>query len=156
MAIRAFLAGDYRRVVAAVTLVCADAANAEDAVQEALKRAWERGRSGETIDSPTSWIAVVAMNLARSGLRRRLAERRAMDRLVLPSMQEPSDDTIEVARAVQGLPLRERQAVVLHYYMGMKIEEIATALAITDGAVKNALFRGRRSLAKMIDDEVTA
>ena len=143
-------------MVAAVTLVWADAANAEDAVQEALKRAWERGRSGEVIESPSAWIAVVAMNLARSGLRRRLAERRAMDRLVPPEAEEPSDDTIEVTRAVRTLPKRERQAVVLHYFMGMKLAEIATALGISEGAVKNALFRGRRSLAKLIDNEVIA
>jgi RNA polymerase sigma-70 factor (ECF subfamily) len=153
MAIRAFLANDYRRVVAAVTLVCADAAHAEDAVQEALKRAWERDRSGEVIESPAAWIAVVAMNQARSGLRRRLTERKAMDRLVPSLAGPPSEDTIDVARAVRTLPRRERQAVVLHYFMGLKIQEIAMAL---EGTVKNALFRARRSLAKIIDNEVTA
>jgi RNA polymerase sigma-70 factor, ECF subfamily len=157
MAVRAFLANDYRRVVAAVTLVCADAANAEDAVQEALKRAWERGRSGEVIDRPTAWVAVVAMNLARSGLRRRLAERKAMDRLSTPlGSDPPSADTIDVVRAIRTLPKRQRQAIVLHYFVEMTIPEIAMALGISEGTVKNALFRARRSLAKIIDNEVTA
>jgi len=157
MAIRAFLANDYRRVVAAVTLVCADAANAEDAVQEALKRAWERGRSGEVIDNPSAWVAVVAMNLARSGLRRRLAERKAMDRLSTPVGSEPpSAETIDVVRAVRTLPRRQRQAIVLHYFMGMTIQEIAMTLELGEGTVKNSLFRARRSLAKIIDNEVNA
>jgi RNA polymerase sigma-70 factor (ECF subfamily) len=157
MAIRAFLANDYRRVVAAVTLVCADAANAEDAVQEALKRAWERGRSGEVIERPTSWVAVVAMNIARSGLRRRLAERKAVDRLSTPVGSEPpSADTIDIVRAVRTLPKRQRQAIILHYFMAMTIQEVAMALEISEGTVKNSLFRARRSLAKIIDNEVTA
>ncbi len=155
-AIRAFLARDYQRVVAAVALACGDTTYAEDAVREALKRAWERGRSGEVVESPPAWIAVVAMNLARSGLRRRLAERRATDRLLPAQAGMLSDDTIEVADAVRTLPLRERQSVVLHYYLQMKIGEIASALGISEGAVKNALFRARRSLAKLIDNEVTA
>ena len=157
MAVRAFLANDYRRVVAAVTLVCADAANAEDAVQEALKRAWERGRSGEVIDKPSAWVAVVAMNLARSGLRRRLAERKAMDSLSTPVGSEPpSAETIDVVRAVGTLPRRQRQAIVLHYFMGMTIQEIAMTLELGEGTVKNSLFRARRSLAKIIDNEVNA
>ena len=48
--VREFLAADYPRMVAAVALVAGSRAAAEDAVAEALARAWERSERGETID----------------------------------------------------------------------------------------------------------
>jgi DNA-directed RNA polymerase specialized sigma24 family protein len=70
-----FLASDYRRLVAGLSLLAGRAA-AEDAVQEGLCRAWERSLRGERIESLPSWVAVVATNLLRSRVRRLLAERR--------------------------------------------------------------------------------
>ncbi len=152
--IQRFLTGDYARVVAAVTLACGSQASAEDAVQEALRRAWERGQRGEALDSPTAWIAVVAMNLAKSGLRRKLAERRALDRLAPRAGSDLSEDTMEVMAAVRKLPRREREAIVLHYWLDMPIEDIGKQLGVTSGAVKNSLFRARRSLEKALTEEV--
>ncbi|TMK96344.1 MAG: SigE family RNA polymerase sigma factor, partial [Actinobacteria bacterium] len=62
--IRGFLATDYPRLVAAVSLACGSRAAAEDAVQEALARAWERG---EHIEALRAWVMKVAINLVRSG-----------------------------------------------------------------------------------------
>jgi DNA-directed RNA polymerase specialized sigma24 family protein len=66
MAIQEFLHTEYPRLVAAIALVCQSRPAAEDAVQEALVRAWERGEVG----SLPAWVSAVAMNLARSSLRR--------------------------------------------------------------------------------------
>lgn len=141
-------------MVAAVTFVVGSRANAEDAVQDALRRGWERSEAGEGFDSPTAWIAVVAMNLARSGERRKMAERRAFERMVLPQPKVLSDDTIEVASAVRKLPTRQRQVLVLHYWLDLPVQEIAQRLRISEGTVKNALFRGRRTLGKSLKEEV--
>src|SRR6266508_239786 len=83
--IRTFLATDYPRLVAAVSLACGSRAAAEDAVQEALARAWERSERGEHIDSLRAWVMKVAINLVRSGFRRKLAERRAREPLRAPA-----------------------------------------------------------------------
>jgi RNA polymerase sigma-70 factor (ECF subfamily) len=79
--IGAFLATDYPRIVGAVALVAGSRAAAEDAVQEALARAWERAERGERIDSLPAWVTRVAVNLSRSGFRRLRAELRARERL---------------------------------------------------------------------------
>ena len=50
-------------------------------MQEALLRAWERSEKGDEIDSLDGWVTTVALNLARSGLRRMRSERRARARL---------------------------------------------------------------------------
>lgn len=59
--IRELLRTDYGRLVNAVALVSGSFAAAEDAVQEAIVRAWT---SRESIESPAAWVAVVAMNLS--------------------------------------------------------------------------------------------
>ena len=79
--IRAFLDGEYAQVVATVALVCGSDATAEDSVQEALAHAWERLDRGDGIDRLAAWVTTVALNLARSQMRRWRSERRARDRL---------------------------------------------------------------------------
>ena len=79
--VRLFLRDGYARLVGAVALVTGDLTSAEDAVQEAIVRAWERSDRGEQIVALDRWVAAVAMNLSRSGLRRLRVERLARPRL---------------------------------------------------------------------------
>src|SRR5213592_3310579 len=98
-AIREFLTGAYPRVVAAVALVERSRATAEDAVAEALARAWERSERGERIDSLTAWVTRVALNLSKSRLRRVRAESRARDRADVRAFAgEPAEERLDVER----------------------------------------------------------
>ena len=63
VALREFLHTDYPRLVAAVALASGSRPAAEDAVQEALLRAWERSEKGEDIESLNAWVTTVALNL---------------------------------------------------------------------------------------------
>jgi DNA-directed RNA polymerase specialized sigma24 family protein len=56
VAIREFLHTAYPRLVAAVALACQSRPAAEDAVQEALLRAWERSEKGQELDSLEAWV----------------------------------------------------------------------------------------------------
>ena len=158
------MAEDHPRLVRALTLACGDPQVAEDAVQEALVRACERLERGEQITSLAGWIAVVAMNDARSTYRRRAAERRARERIeqrVLHASSAIGDSTADpVVRALDHderaaalqlailqLPTRQREVTVLHYYLHHDVRTIAELLDVTPGAVKNALFNARASLA---------
>jgi RNA polymerase sigma-70 factor (ECF subfamily) len=150
--IRGFLERDYPRVVNAVALASGSYPAAEDAVQEALVRAWMRSERGERIDSLPSWVAAVALNLTRSGWRRAGAERRARRRLagggaVAPP---PGEDHVEVARALAALPRREREVAVLRYLLAFDTKETASALAIGEGTVKSSLSRARAHLAEAL------
>ena len=148
IALREFLHSAYPRLVAGVALVFGSRPTAEDAVQEALLRAWERSEKGEEIESLNAWVTTVAMNLARSGLRRLRSERRARARLRGPAAGEPAgSDRIDVERALSSLPRRQREAVVLRYYLQMDTREVAGALGINEGTVKSTLSRARAALA---------
>jgi RNA polymerase sigma-70 factor (ECF subfamily) len=153
--IREFLETTYPRLVAAVAFVAGSHEAAEDAVQEALVRAWERPAGAERIDSLAAWVTRVSLNLSKSRLRRVRAEARARERLV--SMRESESPRLgsrtDVERALRRLPRRQREVTVLRYYLGMDVGEIAEALGVSEGTVKTQLFRARRALAGMLGDE---
>jgi RNA polymerase sigma-70 factor, ECF subfamily len=157
--IREFLAGDYARLVAGLSFLAGSYANAEEAVQEALARAWERSERGEHIQSLTGWVAVVATNRVRSSVRRFLVDRRARRRMepgvedhVLRQPDE-ADERVDVERAIAQLTRRQREVVVLFYFADRSVREIADALSTTEGAIKSALHRARESIARSLAQE---
>jgi RNA polymerase sigma-70 factor, ECF subfamily len=148
VAIREFLHTSYPRLVAAVALTSGSRPAAEDAVQEALLRAWERSEKGDEIDSLEGWVTTVALNLVRSSLRRMRSERRARTRLHSPALGEPpTADRVDVDRALAALPGRQREVAVLRYYLQLDTREVAAALEVSEGTVKSTLSRARASLA---------
>jgi RNA polymerase sigma-70 factor, ECF subfamily len=150
VALREFLHTSYPRLVAAVALVCGSRPAAEDAVQEALLRAWERSEKGEEIESLDGWVRTVALNLARSGLRRLRAEARARSRMRGAASDEPSANHVDLEQALSTLSRRQREAVVLRYYLQLDTREVAAALQINEGTVKSTLFRARAMLANAL------
>ena len=153
-AIREFLTGPYPRVVAAVALVEGSRASAEDAVAEALARAWERSERGERIDSLPAWVTRVALNLSKSRLRRVRAESRARERSGAPGrLGEPDEERLDVERALSRLPRRQRQATVLRYYLGFDVAETARVLGVSEGTIKTTLHRARHTMAAALGEE---
>jgi RNA polymerase sigma-70 factor, ECF subfamily len=151
VAIREFLHTSYPRLVAAVALTSGSRSAAEDAVQEALLRAWERSEKGDEIDSLEAWVTTVALNLARSGLRRIRSERRARARLTTSTVGvPPTADRVDVDRALASLPRRQREVAVLRYYLQLDTREVASALQLDEGTVKSTLFRARAALASAL------
>ena len=142
-------------MVAGVALACGSYAVAEDAVQEAVARAWERSERGERIASPKAWVTTVAMNLARSYFRRVLAERRARGRLAdRVASTAPLDGSarVDLERALAALPRRQREATVLRYYLDLDVREVAAVLRVNEGTAKTTLHRARRALARALGD----
>jgi RNA polymerase sigma factor (sigma-70 family) len=154
--IRGFLQSDYGRLVNAMALLCGSFPAAEDAVQEALGRAWELTERGGHLESLPAWVAAVSRNLLRDRFRRLLAERRARSRMP-PSEPEPdlsgvssAERRADVAQALAGLPRRLREVAVFRYYLDLSIAEIATALSIPEGTAKSTLYRARRQLSRVL------
>jgi RNA polymerase sigma-70 factor (ECF subfamily) len=156
--IRAFVAAEYRQVVATVALVCGSTATAEDSVQEALARAWEHTARGKDIERLGAWVTTVALNLARSQMRRWRSERRARTKLgaLRPEVHDvtgATGDAYAVRQALRDLPRRQREVTALRYYLGLDVRAIAEHLGIAEGTVKAMLFRARQSLAIALGDD---
>lgn len=143
-------------MVNAMALVGGSFAAAEDAVQEALGRAWEAAERGRHIESLTAWVTVVARNLLRDRFRRLRVERRARGRMHA-GPEGPGPEAVErrtdLSRALAGLPRRQREVAVFRYYLDLEVSEIAAALGIPEGTVKSGLHRARRSLARALGED---
>lgn len=128
-----------------------DRTAAEDLVQEAfirLARSLHRVREPERI---TAYLRSIVLNLARDHNRRGLVSLRHQ----LPSDPEPPsvedqitvrDDQRQVIDALRELPVQQRNALVLRYYLDLGISEIAGTMGISPNSVKTHLKRGLRSL----------
>lgn len=125
-------------------------------MQEALARAWERSERGEEIRSLGAWVTTSALNLARNSARRVRFEavlRRRLRRS--PHAPAPTGDRIDLGRALAGLPGRQREVTVLHYYLDLDVRTIAVTLGVHEGTVKTSLHRARRALAAELGADET-
>jgi RNA polymerase sigma-70 factor (ECF subfamily) len=156
--IQDFIDHEYQQVVATVQLVCGSRVEAEEAVQEALARAWEQRARDRVLDRPAAWVTTVALNVARSRLRHLKVERDARRRLAVdPRVDDAataSADAQIVRDALRTLPRRQREVTVLRYYGGLTVAEIASWLDTSEGNVKAMLFRARASLAKALGSAI--
>lgn len=146
-----FLDDHYQRVVGSVSMITGDRSNAEDAVQDAIVKAWNR--RDEPIDRLVAWITVVASNEAKSGRRREAAKQRATDRLTdqATTGEQPPLFDEELSAALRDLPIRERQAAVLFYVFDLAVTDVASAMSVSEGTIKTLLSRARGHLADALD-----
>ncbi|MDA8341618.1 MAG: sigma-70 family RNA polymerase sigma factor [Actinomycetota bacterium] len=153
-----FVRGEYPVLVAALGLVCGSRPAAEDAVQEALARAVVAERRGKHIESLPAWVRVVALNLLRNRWRSLARERVALHRLGRSAAadgdgERAREDLLDLRNGIAGLPRRQREAVALHYRLGLNVAETAVAMGVTDGTVKTLLSRARQVLATAVGDQ---
>lgn len=149
-----FYVEHYRSVVTLVYTLTGSRNGAEDIAQEAFLRTHRSWPEVGGYDRPDAWVRVVAMNLARSRLRRLGAEARALGRVAglaptrFPEL-EPHNERFW--QAVRDLPRRQREVVALHYLEDRSIADVAAILGIAESSVKNSLAQGRRTLARTLE-----
>ena len=127
-------------------------ADAEDAVQQALLRAWHMRRKARP-GLEKAWVMRIVINESITLLRQR---RRSLPVADFP-MQTTSAHEEEAAlhAAIHALPEPLRTPLLLKYMEGMTEKEVAAALRISLTAVKNRLFRARKALQKQLNEEVS-
>ena len=99
-----------------------------------------------------SWLFTITINKCRSHIRRQWVRRRFLTRFVqrvdpLPSSRE-NDGALQetLSRALQSLPARYREPIVLHYLEGLSVEQIGQVLTLSSNAVHVRLNRARQRL----------
>ncbi|MEU8241699.1 SigE family RNA polymerase sigma factor [Actinoplanes missouriensis] len=144
----AFYRDTSRRLTRYAFGLTGDAGAAQDLVQEAYARAWQRWRRVSGYEDPEAWLRLVVNRLSTDRWRR-VFRRRAHDaaQAPLPPAPPPSENTVLLVRAMRDLPPAHRQALVLHYLMDRTIAEIAAETGASTGTVKSWLSRGRAGLA---------
>lgn len=141
-----FCIQEYPVVYRACFAFCSDRELAEDATQEAFSRAWARWKRLESESWAGAWVTTTAMNLCRRMGKRR--DQTASTDAVAGSTVSggPHGEGLHVTLAVSRLPIRQRQVVLLFYFAGYRVHEIARVLQLSEGTVGTHLFRARRKL----------
>jgi RNA polymerase sigma factor (sigma-70 family) len=149
--LRALFDAHYLPMVRLATVVLGHNAAAEDVVQQAfmtLDRMLPTLRAGAEV----AYLRVSVMNGCRSHARASHARKRRPVIVREGEPPVPEDEVIRddqhrrVLEAIDRLPYRQRQCVILRYYAGLHDPEIATALGLSLGSAKTHLRRGQKAL----------
>jgi RNA polymerase sigma-70 factor, ECF subfamily len=121
---------------------------AQDVLQEAYARAWQRWSRVSGLEEPRAWVRTVAWRLAVSQFRRR----KVADRFLVGLRRRPADVPTpehgwDLDEALRQLNPVYRQALVLHDLYGFTMEQIAAECGVAVGTVKSRLSRGRAAVA---------
>ncbi|SCL61293.1 RNA polymerase sigma factor [Micromonospora chersina] len=146
-----FYRGSRQRLLGFVYVLTGNRAEAQDAVQEAYIKAWQRWSTVRGYDDPEAWVRVVASRIAVSRWRSLRSRARAYLRHgAEESFPAPTTDTVEVVAALRRLPEEQRTAIALYYLLGMPVAEVARQTEAPVGTVKARLSRGRTALAGLL------
>jgi RNA polymerase sigma factor (sigma-70 family) len=158
-AVQALLARKLPRMLALARRMLGDAQEAEDVAQETFLKAWKAAASWAPGKARfDTWLHRVALNLCYDRLRRRRETVVAEP----PERPDPAPGAeagliaawreLRVEAALQALPARQREAVVLHHYQALSNIEAAALMKISVDALESLLSRGRRALKLALAD----
>ena len=123
-------------------------ADAEDAVSEALLRAWENLDRLKKPESFKAWIMQITANEARKIYRH--TRRVSCVESVGETAADFAGESHELWDAVMKLEEGYRAVIILYFYERLSVKEIGRALHIAEGTVKSRLSRGKRQLKEML------
>lgn len=124
-------------------------ADCADALQDALLRAWRNLDSLKNEQAFRGWMARIVINCSKDILRKRKFRTVALDE----TMAAPAAEDLPLAEAIASLAEGLRLPITLYYMEGMSVQEVAQAMRLPQGTVKNRLFRGRKQLAEFLQEE---
>jgi RNA polymerase sigma-70 factor, ECF subfamily len=154
----------YRRVYRIALAYLRNPDDALDVVQETFVKAFEHAARWNAGSEVGPWLTRIAVNQSIDRYRREKKRRQTMEPLeegdhdqrlgsveVSPELQAHGHELgARIARALGGLPERQRAVFVLRHYEERSLEEIATVLGIRLGTVKSSLFRATHELRRRL------
>jgi RNA polymerase sigma-70 factor (sigma-E family) len=138
----------YRHAYRVAFRICGSDSDAKDLAQDVLVRAFGRWGQVGSYSDPSTWVARVVTNLAFDQWRRR----RLLRRLPVARHEESvRHDHVELYLALDSLPRRQRQVVVLRYLADQSEAATAQVMGCSVGAVKQHASRGLKALRARLD-----
>ena len=142
-----------------------DRAAAEDVVQDAFLGLYRRWDALPDTSTPLPYLRASVVNGCRTAMRRRsrlklwlpdAATEDAAPELWSESAEARvllSEEQRAVAAALRKLPRRQREALVLRYYLDLSIDEVAHAMGVAPGTVKSATHRGLAAVGRILKEQ---
>lgn len=158
-AVSALFLAHHRRLVGLASLLVDDVEGAEDVVQDAFAGLYRRWRQLRDPDAAIAYLNRAVVNGGRDALRRGRRVNALIPRIVpspegLASAEHDvieHDDADRLWQAITKLPPRQRQVLVLRYYLNHSEAEIAETLEVSRGSVKKHASRGLAALARCME-----
>lgn len=123
-------------------------ADSEDVVAESICKAWEKRYSLKNPAKLRNWMLRITINLAKN-----MVSLRNRTKLVEDCQEYSNNETEDhknIWESVRELKEKERTVIILYYYRGFSVKEIAQILRIPEGTVKSRLSKARNNLKKLM------
>src|SRR4051812_38512354 len=148
--------GSISKLYAIARLILRDTERAEDAVQETLVAAWRQLSSLRDPDRFDAWVRRLLVRacyreVARSNQQVRIAAELSPIATAIADPGVALADRDQLERGFCRLTPEQRALVVLHYYLGLPMQETAEILGLPVGTVKSRLFRTTQQLRASLD-----
>ncbi len=146
----------YRSLVRLAAMLVRDTPTAEEVVQDAfvaMRGGWHRLEDTETA---LAYLRQAVVNKSRSVLRHRMVVEKNLQNAPpdMPSAEHGAFALLErsaVVAVLRNLPERQREAIVLRYYLDLSEADIAATMGISLGAVKSHTVRGVAALRAALE-----
>jgi RNA polymerase sigma-70 factor, ECF subfamily len=142
----------YPRLAGWVRRLVDDDETAHEIASEAFTRLLARWTG---LDNPQSYLYMIATNLVRDHWRKTGRERKAIRTMTAGAPSDPAyhpAQDVDVRALIEGLPAKQRDAFLLHYYGGFGVREVAGLLGRPEGTVKADLYHARARLKAALGD----
>jgi RNA polymerase sigma-70 factor (ECF subfamily) len=154
-------AASVDRLFAVASRVLRDQAAAEDAVQEALLRAWRDLRVLRDPERWDAWLYRLLLNACRDEQRRRRRKpvavlAQAVDHASVNDHTDAVARRDELERGLSHLTVEHRMALAMHFFLDMRPGEIADLLGIPEGTAVSRIHYGSRALRAAVEADVRA
>ena len=150
----AFFGEHYESVFRGLSVAFRDPLLAEEAAQEAFTRAYTRWERVHAMERPAGWVYVVAIRVARRRRRDVLGDSTGRPASAERDLAVEVVDRVTLQAAIERLPDRQRVALVLRYYAGLPLADVAAAMGCALGTVKSTLHAAHTRLALDLDDDI--
>lgn len=133
---------------------------AEDVTQEVMIKVWKKAYSWDgSKGSVFSWIYKIAVNHCLDEKRKQ--KKATLTNIVsdeqFASQDRPQDEVLQhnqekerIKKELSTLPKRQRLAIILFFFEGLKMKEISKIMDCTEKAVENLLLRGKKTLKERV------
>jgi RNA polymerase sigma factor (sigma-70 family) len=137
---------EYEPMVRVAALMLRDDDAAAEVVHDSFAKVYERW---DRLDRPGAYLRTSVVN----GCRDRRRRTRFRQQVVVPPAEAATLGQDDLLGVLDALSPRQRDALVLRFYLGLSEAEIAEALGVRPGTVKSLVHRGLAELAALVTDE---
>jgi RNA polymerase sigma-70 factor (ECF subfamily) len=145
-----FFEANRRRLYGAFCLITGNRHEAEEIVQDAFLKVWERWHRVSAMEDPVGFLFTTAMNLFRNRARRAaIALRKTFESTLQTDDLAIVEDRDEMIRALRPLTPRQRAALILTAYLGFSSDEAAGILGVEPSTVRALTTQGRATVRQI-------